>query len=48
MDRIEFQGFFLLKRRFQISVALLDPGAKPAEHAFFYLLRDIVAGEPPY
>src|SRR5215210_2683187 len=46
MDRIEFQGFFLLKWRFQVSVALLSPGAKTAEHALLHLLRDIVASEP--
>src|SRR5215204_191303 len=45
MDRIEFEEFFLLKRRFQVSVALLGPGAKPAEHALFHLLRYIVSGE---
>src|SRR5918992_627341 len=46
MDRIEFQGFLLLKWRFQVSVALLSPGAKTAEHALLHPLRDIVAGEP--
>ena len=46
MDRIEFQGFLLLKWRFQVSVALLSPGAKPAEHALLHLLWYIMAGEP--
>src|SRR5919107_1407891 len=46
MDRIEFQGFLLLKWHFQVSVALLSPGAKPAEHALLHVLWDIVAGEP--
>src|SRR5918998_5796775 len=45
MDRIELEVFFLLERRFQVSIALLGPGAKPAEYAFFHLLRNIVAGE---
>jgi hypothetical protein len=47
MDRIEFEEFFLLERGFQVSVELLGPGVKPAEHPFLHLLYDIVAGEPP-
>jgi hypothetical protein len=47
MDRIEFEEFFLLERGFQVSVVLVGPGVKPAEHPFLHLLYDIVAGEPP-
>src|ERR671917_1088119 len=46
MDRLEFEGLFLLKRRFQVSVALLAPGAKAADPALLPLPGDIVAGEP--
>src|SRR5918994_5007679 len=46
VDRLEFEESFLIERYFQVSVALLGPGAKPAEHAFLHLLRNIVSGEP--
>src|SRR5215210_2257348 len=46
MDCLEFEELLLIQRRLQVSVALLGPGAKPAEHACLHLLRDVVAGEP--
>src|SRR5918995_242273 len=46
MDRLEFEGLFLLKRRFQVSVALLGPDATAADPALFPLFREIVPGGP--